>query len=222
MEFCRACGTPIEQNAVFCGSCGNQVDLEKQSGEPSLCSSCGAAVTKGQRFCVKCGKNLHREGDSVKPLVSEPNIVLTSTAALKTVESGGPQPAGALLRCLDGVIDVVILLIIGYLVAHLTGQTTRHGFNLHGPAAFFWWGVFACYYIFFEGLKGATPGKMLLSLRVVKEDGTGCDMKGAVIRTVCRIVDHPLLIGVVIMAFSKRKQRLGDHLAGTLVIRNKD
>jgi uncharacterized RDD family membrane protein YckC len=56
----------------------------------------------------------------------------------------------------------------------------------------------------------------------VKADGSVFDWSGALIRNVLRLVDglpFLYLVGIITIAASKKKQRLGDMAAGTLVVR---
>lgn len=77
------------------------------------------------------------------------------------------------------------------------------------------------YFTLFELLmRGQTIGKHTASLRVVKADGFGLDFGSILIRNILRMVDDlpPLWIVPLI---SVRSQRLGDMLAGTVVIVDK-
>jgi hypothetical protein len=70
--------------------------------------------------------------------------------------------------------------------------------------------------------RGFTPGKYLVGLRVVGSDGQPVDAKAIFLRNVLRAVDvlpSGYVIGLVTMIGSRHGQRLGDHAAGTLVIR---
>ena len=76
-----------------------------------------------------------------------------------------------------------------------------------------------------EANGGQTPGKRLLGLEVRYLDGTPCDVRAAVIRTVFRFLDSfpgIYLIGGFAIASNKRRQRLGDQAAGTSVYRRAD
>jgi uncharacterized RDD family membrane protein YckC len=82
------------------------------------------------------------------------------------------------------------------------------------------------YFFVFESLWSRTPGKFLQGLVVRKVDGNRCDLKDHLIRTLVRILEaNPVLLGGIpagIAIFSTaRKQRLGDSLAGTVVIPTK-
>ncbi len=73
----------------------------------------------------------------------------------------------------------------------------------------------------FEGITGTTPGKKLLGLKVVQDDGTPLTFSSAIIRNFLRAVDFlPMfyVTGLVAMNSNKRFQRLGDLAGGTLVI----
>ena len=69
-------------------------------------------------------------------------------------------------------------------------------------------------------LRGQTLGKRLISLRVVKANGFSLDPISIFVRNFFRIVDHisPLWIVPVL---SKRGQRFGDMVAGTVVVSDK-
>jgi len=82
------------------------------------------------------------------------------------------------------------------------------------------------YYIIFEPLmKGRTPGKAAMKLRVVKHNGAPAAFSNLLIRNILRIADIlPVfyLAGVVIMFINDESRRLGDLAAGTIVIRDEN
>ena len=78
------------------------------------------------------------------------------------------------------------------------------------------------YYIVLEGQLGQTLSKMLLGIKVVREDtGEVPGIKATTIRTVLRIVDglFAYLVAFVAVLASHKNQRLGDMAAHTLVVR---
>ncbi len=79
------------------------------------------------------------------------------------------------------------------------------------------------YGIIFETWRGQTIGKMLLGIIVVKESGEPCDFVAALLRNVFRIIDGLFLylIGFIVIALTEKRQRLGDRLAGTVVVKVK-
>ncbi len=80
------------------------------------------------------------------------------------------------------------------------------------------------YGILLETWKGQTVGKMILGIIVVKENGEPCDFLAALLINVMRIIDYlPTLyiLGFIVMAITEKRQRLGDRLAGTVVVKIK-
>jgi len=89
--------------------------------------------------------------------------------------------------------------------------------------------IFAGYFIVFEWVwNGQTPGKRLLKLRVIREDGRPITLWEAIARNLLRICDAvpgfilPVYsIGLIVIFLSSRDQRVGDIFAGTVVIRER-
>lgn len=89
--------------------------------------------------------------------------------------------------------------------------------------------LFAGYFIFFEWLwDGQTPGKRLLKLRVIREDGRPITLWEAIARNLLRVFDAtpgflvPIYsVGLIVIFLSNRDQRVGDIFAGTVVIRER-
>ncbi|HEX8773346.1 MAG TPA: RDD family protein [Pyrinomonadaceae bacterium] len=93
--------------------------------------------------------------------------------------------------------------------------------------------IFSSYFVFFEWLwNGQTPGKRWLKLRVIREDGRPITFWEAAVRNILRIFDMQLMMPVPIVGFysvgliavfiSSKDQRLGDMLAGTVVVRERE
>ena len=89
--------------------------------------------------------------------------------------------------------------------------------------------LFTGYFIVFEWLwNGQTPGKRLLKLRVIREDGRPVTLWEAVARNLLRVFDAvpgfvvPIYsVGLIVIFLSDRDQRVGDIFAGTVVIRER-
>jgi uncharacterized RDD family membrane protein YckC len=71
--------------------------------------------------------------------------------------------------------------------------------------------------------QGQTPGKRALGLRVVAADGTPVGPAESVVRNALRAIELPLgyAPGVLMVALTPRRQRLGDLVAGTLVVQER-
>ena len=83
------------------------------------------------------------------------------------------------------------------------------------------------YFAIFEWLwSGQTPGKRWLKLRVIREDGRPISFFEAMIRNLIRVIDFIVppfySIGLVSVFASERDQRVGDLVAGTVVVRERE
>lgn len=130
------------------------------------------------------------------------------------------EAVGVGRRAVAILIDMVVLFIVGYLIALATGATTSAGFNLQGGPAFLWFGVALAYYVVMEATSGATLGKRAMGLKVVKEGGEPLDWQASIVRNILRIVDGLFfyLVGAIAVWVSKKRQRLGDMAAHTIVV----
>ena len=131
------------------------------------------------------------------------------------------EAVGVGRRAVAVLIDSILLFIVGYLIAFATGGTTQEGFNIQGGPAFVWLGIGLAYYIIMEAVSGATLGKKAMGLKVVKEGGEPIDWKASIVRNVVRIIDGFFfyLVGAIVVWVSKKRQRLGDMAASTLVVK---
>ena len=87
--------------------------------------------------------------------------------------------------------------------------------------------IWTSYFVIFEWLwNGQTPGKGCLKLRVIREDGRPITFMEALIRNLLRIFDiQPLpfySIGLICVFVSLRDQRVGDMVAGSVVVRERE
>ncbi len=124
---------------------------------------------------------------------------------------------------LQGVLYLIVILIAVFLV-----PSTALGWipGAWAPAiAIFlafciYWGYFAA----FEALwRGQTPGKRVVGIRVVKDSGRPINAIEGIGRNLMRAVDGFLFyaVGLVCMMISRENRRLGDYVAGTLVVHDK-
>lgn len=80
--------------------------------------------------------------------------------------------------------------------------------------------IFLGYFIFMEGSKATTIGKMALGLTIIDESGNPITMGKAVPRNLGKIVSSLILmIGYIMAGFDPRKQALHDKLAKTFVVK---
>ncbi len=138
------------------------------------------------------------------------------------------QIAGIASRFMAALIDTTLILLLYALVGYLFSLLTDRFASLGGSVATAIQGIVGFlilwgYYILFEVFwNGQSPGKRVIGLQVVREGGRPITFAAAAIRNLIRFVDFlPALygVGVVVMFVDKRARRLGDLVAGTLVVR---
>jgi uncharacterized RDD family membrane protein YckC len=80
-------------------------------------------------------------------------------------------------------------------------------------------GILVGYFIFFETIwQGQTPGKRYAKIRVIRDDGRPVGLSEATLRSLLRPIDDVLCIGFLMILLHKQEKRLGDMIAGTMVI----
>ncbi len=81
------------------------------------------------------------------------------------------------------------------------------------------------YYVVLEmTTNGQTVGKKAMGLRVIRDGGYGLTLAGSLLRNLGRMVDMlpgTYLVGMVLMVWHRQEKRLGDLLAGTVVVRER-
>jgi uncharacterized membrane protein SpoIIM required for sporulation/uncharacterized RDD family membrane protein YckC len=133
--------------------------------------------------------------------------------------------AGVGSRALAAIGDMVVIFVwliaVAYVIDQLFPANSRWGLVVGGVVSFLTiWG----YFTFFEGLRaGQTPGKRWLGIRVVRDTGHPVTFGAAAARNLLRIADFlppPYLLGALFVALHPRGKRLGDIVAGTVVVRD--
>jgi uncharacterized RDD family membrane protein YckC len=129
-------------------------------------------------------------------------------------------------RVLATLVDGIVLGFVFALMSMLFGSSSAQGGqvsgSLEGFSALVYFVLVFAYYILMEGYLGQTVGKMLLGIKVVREDnGEAPGIGAAAIRTVLRLIDGFFfyLVAFISVLASGRNQRLGDMVAHTLVVR---
>jgi uncharacterized RDD family membrane protein YckC len=111
--------------------------------------------------------------------------------------------------------------------AWLAGAETLLGNDTYRQTLWIWILGIVLYFPLTEGLLGWSVGKLVTKTRVVRADGSLPGVGKAAIRTVLRLIEvNPLLLGglpaAIAVVSSEKRQRLGDMVAQTYVLKTSD
>jgi uncharacterized RDD family membrane protein YckC len=124
-----------------------------------------------------------------------------------------------LLLTLLSLLATVIAAFIVNAIANIAGTASNMELWLSAFFLLVFFGVYIGYFVFFETIwQGQTPGKRYAKIRVICDDGKPVGLVQATLRSLLRPVDEFLFIGAFAILFTKQEKRLGDWLAGTVVI----
>jgi len=122
-------------------------------------------------------------------------------------------------RATAGIIDhVIILICVGILLFMGLFSLSLGGFITAFFLSYLLWII---YFTIFEATSGQTIGKRMVSIKVVMRDGSRPGLIIILLRTLFRLVDSlPTLyiVGILVILISADDQRLGDIVAGTIVV----
>jgi uncharacterized RDD family membrane protein YckC len=141
--------------------------------------------------------------------------------------------AGIGSRFLAVAVDTVLqvtLAVAGLTALSVSGMTVGRvlpWLSLVGPPLMIllvfciYWGYFALFEMVWSG---RTPGKRLAGIRVIKDSGRPMNAYEAIARNVLRAIDFlPALygVGVIVMMLNRNSRRIGDFVAGTVVVHDR-
>lgn len=129
------------------------------------------------------------------------------------------RPAGLVPRFCAAAIDMIIRAVIYVVLGTTLAFAREMGFGIFLVLLFLleWF-----YHVVFEvWRRGATPGKRVMGLVVVEDNGLPVSLGASVVRNLLRVVDFmPFFYGagVVSLLLTRDFKRLGDLVAGTRVV----
>jgi uncharacterized RDD family membrane protein YckC len=116
----------------------------------------------------------------------------------------------------------VTRIVKGVWIMSASDHHWANGLFITDPLCLTFLALMVLYFVLLEGLAGATLGKWMLGLRVVRTDGETPSLARSALRNLLRLV-HGLpafnMVGIVLISCSLGRARFGDRVAGTRVIR---
>jgi len=195
--------------------------MNPAASQSLYCSQCGQPKSEQElaRFgnvlvCAQC-----------KPMYAQQ--LREGTAAAGTFHYGGFW-IRFIAVIIDGIIvgvasAVIQAIVVGSVITTTAaGARTAAGIAMIGLAYLMGTAIAACYEAFFIHRMGATPGKLIFKLKVVRPDGGRITLGRAFGRYFAKLLSSfTLLIGFIIAAFDDQKRTLHDRIADTRVIQTR-
>ncbi len=164
---------------------------------------------------------------SVSDVVDEKSPVRVDDAKPLSIAGRG-MIANLRQRFAAFLIDTAILFYFYWILGTIARRAMYGSWD--GPVPCYGWQgmafhggflVFAfIYYLIFEGVFFATPGKFMCWMNVRKKDGSFASMSAVFARNLFRIVDYALpVLPFFTMELTKARQRVGDLIGGTTVVK---
>ena len=193
-------------------------------------------------YCAECGR------PSVADELARFGSLLICPACKNSyaqkLREGAAQPAAAAyagfwIRVVGAIVDAIILgVVIGVLQAVVIGSLItfpriRPGsppdaaalapfFGAIGIAYLFQLVLSSCYEGFFIAKLGATPGKMVIGVKVLRPDGSPVSLGRAFGRYFAKILSGlALCIGFIMVGFDSQKRGLHDMICDTRVVKSR-
>jgi uncharacterized RDD family membrane protein YckC len=174
----------------------------------TYCKYCGKEISKKDEFCKFCGK--------------PQNILDSKTKNTIRYASIGERFVGVLIdSIIVAIIAFIIMLPFGLLSLIWNPFSFPIGWFFGSPQLLLFT-LWILYFSFFESTSGQTIGKRIIGIKVVNKSNQVIDLGSAVIRNILRIIDWlPFfyIVGFVLVSTSIKRQRLGDYIAKTIVIK---
>jgi uncharacterized RDD family membrane protein YckC len=197
------------------------------------------------RFCSECGRQapldeLARFGNTFVCEYCKATYIQKLREGVQPASAGAALTyAGFWIRFVASLLDWIILFIVDSTVQALVltpffhikpigsnaapGEFMAQFLALFGVSTAINFLIGCTYETLFIARLGATPGKMALSLKVVRPDGGPVDLGRALGRYFAKILSGLiLLIGYIIAGFDSQKRALHDMICETRVVKKQD
>lgn len=225
--FCARCGRTLPEGAAFCPACGAPVAATSGTSPPAPAATAGPIAAAAETAPDAM------TGGAMPAWTSAPAPAWTSAP---TPAAAAPVRYGGFWRrvvafIVDGLIVGGVMLPFGMglglaqLNAIMSDELTAEAlYALIATSMFVWFIRVIVSWLYGAGFESskfqATPGKMLLGLKVTDLEGRRVTFLRATGRAVGKWLSGLILcIGYILVAFTDRKQGLHDLIAGTLVRR---
>jgi len=224
---CPSCGFVSFDSLTACKRCGKEIPRQEASRRIAPIPRVeirSASPSADEPTLPAC---LGKADEVTGPAVVE----RSADSAVKADPLSLPR-AGFWLRGVAFLVDVAVVTLLATGGAAMVWMAVQAGglFSSAPEASLEWLESAAtillttliamCYFTLFVGLRGQTPGKILLRLKIIQVTGEDVGYARALVRWIGQGISFLTLgLGLLMVAFSRQKQGLHDKLVGTFVVR---
>jgi uncharacterized RDD family membrane protein YckC len=191
-----------------------------------ICPSCHREQAQASGFCVQCGALLDRPATTTarSGAFADPEPTIKPGPVPAHQHEFGDVGGYIVRRFLGLVVDIVFVgaLIAIALRAWITNAAGSESLTVRGFLELLILtgvGLFV-YRWLFDGIAGTTLGKQLFGLSVERKGGGSAGLVRAFVRTLVLPLDLAI-VGFLLAAVTPERRRIGDFLAGTVVINSR-
>jgi uncharacterized RDD family membrane protein YckC len=142
---------------------------------------------------------------------------MQSAASSPSTSLSSAAKAGFWIRVVAFIIDSIILYVVNLIVGAVLNPSTTGRSGIQTVLGIIY---FSYLWSANSPWPGQTVGDKLLSLRVIKTDGSDLSIVQAFVRYVGLVISFLVIfIGVIWVAFDPNKQGWADKIAGTYVVK---
>ena len=193
------------------------------------CAQCGTPAAPGAKFCESCGAPLAAapqpvEGPAAITQPVEGPAAAKPAAAYAAPLAQAPYSAPSVAMPYQGVAIRFVALLVDAIILWIIIGAISLAAGYYGALAL---GIVIelLYFTLLLGRYGQSVGMMVVKIKVVSEADSGrITYRAAFVRTVLLYIDAipyviPYLLGAILIWTSDKKQRLGDRVAHTVVLK---
>jgi uncharacterized RDD family membrane protein YckC len=147
------------------------------------------------------------------------NLQDATVGAVPRLETATTTYANIVLRAIAFVVDELVLVPFGALAYFLISHGTTNWIT--GGISVFAYGQAMAFYnrCILMGVTGQSWGKLLTGTRLVSaRTGEPLGVGRTIVRDMCHAADFVLVVGAFFPLFDRRRQSLGDKIAGSVVV----
>jgi len=200
---------------------GGQRPVPGQSGTAGQGGIPSQAGPPGQRW--PGGQGQYRYGVPPQGTGGEPWVSPMAGRPISPVNEADTRVTGR--RAVQYIIDAIIYSVVASVISWAVDRGTG---GVHAFLVFVIVVLDVAWYLLYWALRpyqhgGQTFGMQAMRIRVISADGGPASFAQLTIRSVLLVLFSPLsvLVGWVVMMFSHYRQRTGDHIAKTVVVRRR-